>query len=257
MLSTTYLFVLAGGGLIGFLLGLLGGGGSLLAVPLLLQIGGVQSVHMAIGTSAFAVAVNAVLGSVNHARKGNVSWRPALIFSAAGILAAVIGALYGLQTPSKTLMILFGALTVTVGLWMAIKKNNATAAGLVCNQGWCSKVVISGLGVGAISGFFGIGGGFMVVPAMLWATGLPMVQVVGTSLVGVGALGLGTAATYALAQQVVWPVAGLLIIGGVVGSHLGVRLASELQARSKNVLRYIFSGFIMLVGLYIILQHYT
>lgn len=250
LLGTHGLIILAAGSLIGFLLGLLGGGGSLLAVPMLLHIGGITSPHMAIGTSAVAVAANALLNSIGHARRGHVAYRPALVFSLCGVAMAALGAWVGLGTPGPVLMMAFGGLTVTVGIWTAIRRPPVERAEAVS----MTRVGAAGLLVGGMAGFFGIGGGFMAVPALLWATGLPMPTVIGTALVGVGVLGTGTALTYAMAGQVVWPVAGLLLAGGWVGGHLGGWLGRYTHARQKHLLRYMFSAFVILVGVYMMLQ---
>lgn len=246
------LTILAGGSVIGFLLGLLGGGGSLLAVPMLLHIGGMTSPHMAIGTSAVAVALNAYLNAFTHARYGNVMWRPALIFSAIGGLTAIGGAVIGLHTPGPWLMMAFGVLTLSVGIWMWTRKPPVSDATVIPSD---RKTLLAGLGVGGLAGFFGIGGGFMVVPSMLWATGMDVRKVMGTSLVGVGTLGMGAALTYALAGEVQWVVAGLLLLGGFFGGRIGHKLGEYLHGKNKAILQKLFAAFIILVGVWVTMSH--
>jgi uncharacterized membrane protein YfcA len=251
-LPANAMIILAGGGLIGFLLGLLGGGGSLLAVPFLLQVGGITSPHLAIGTSAVAVALNAYINALSYARHGHVAWRPALLFAGVGSLTAILGAMLGLNTPSYWLMVAFGGLTMGVAIWMWFKKSPATPPATSSST---SKTLLAGLGVGGLAGFFGIGGGFLMVPALLWATGLEIRKVMGTSLIGVGTLGLGTALTYAWAGQIDWAIAGLLLVSGVGGGQLGHLLGGYLHDKNKALLQKLFAGFIFMVGAWMILRH--
>ncbi len=145
-LPSNALTILAGGSAIGFLLGFLGGGGSLLAVPMLLGIGGIANPHLAIGTSAVAVTCNSLINSALHARKGNVRWRPVAVFSAAGILMAALGAQIGLGTPGPWLMLAFGGLTVAVGVWSALRHQPLSAPEHGCKTGFCPRVALAGAG---------------------------------------------------------------------------------------------------------------
>ena len=119
------------GGLVGFVLGLIGGGGSILAVPLLVYLVGVQSPHVAIGTGALAVAVNATTGLVAHARAGTVKWRCAAVFAVAGVAGAFIGSAFGKAMNGQTLLALFGVLMIAVGLSVLVKSSppNGCAGG--------------------------------------------------------------------------------------------------------------------------------
>ncbi len=243
---------LLAGAIVGLTLGLVGGGGSILAVPLLVHLVGLASAHAAIGTGAVAVALNALAGLAGHARAGTVKWRCALLFAAAGVAGAALGAELGKATDGGRLLALFGGLMVVVGASMLrraggqpapdVRLSRETAPRLV------PRLVPAGLAVGLLSGFFGIGGGFLIVPALLWATAMPMASAVGTSLVAVSAFGVTTATSYALSGLVDWPVAGLMLLGGVAGSQLGLRLARRLAAR-QLLLRRGFGALVILVGL--------
>jgi len=160
------------GALVGFTLGLIGGGGSIMATPLLLYVVGLQP-HVAIGTGALAVSVNAFANFGGHARSGNVLWRCAVIFAVIGVAGAAFGSMLGKQIDGKQLLFLFAILMIVVGVLMLRRKDKGTqAAGAislastnnVC-QLWNPKtrnplpVASAALGVGALSGFFGIGGG--------------------------------------------------------------------------------------------------
>jgi uncharacterized membrane protein YfcA len=250
----TILAALAAGALIGFVLGLVGGGGSILAVPLLVYFVGVGSTHAAIGTAAVAVALNAAAGLAGHARAGNVKWPCALVFAAAGIVGAALGAELGKATDGTALLALFGALMVAVGLAMLRKRKGEpqpdvrltrTSAGTLL-----PRLVPAGLGVGGMAGFFGIGGGFLIVPGLLWATAMPIGVAIGTSLVVVTALGATTAASYALSGYVDWPLVALLVAGGVIGSVIG-RLAGQRLAHAKRALDLGFAGLVIAVGAFV------
>jgi uncharacterized membrane protein YfcA len=108
-----------------------------------------------------------------------------------------------------------------------------------------------GLLAGALSGFFGIGGGFLIVPSLIFATGMHVLSAIGSSLVSVTAFGLTTAGNYAWSGLVDWPLAGLFIAGGLVGSLLGVHSAKALSNR-KGMLTTVFAMLIFVVALYML-----
>ena len=113
------------GGVVGLVLGLVGGGGSILAVPLLVYAVGVTSPHIAIGTSAIAVSLSALGNVVSHARAGNVKWRCAAVFASAGVVGAVAGSTVAKALDGQKLLVLFGALMIVVGLAMLRKRSAA------------------------------------------------------------------------------------------------------------------------------------
>ena len=240
------------GGATGFVLGLIGGGGSILAVPLMVYVVGVANPHTAIGTSALAVAANALAGLVNHARAGTVKWPCGMTFAAAGILGALAGSTLGKNFDGQKLLFLFALLMLVVGALMLRGKGRMADANVHLGRDNAPKLLASGLGAGAVSGFFGIGGGFLIVPGLLGATRMPMINAVGTSLVAVTAFGITTAGNYALSGYVDWALAGVFVAGGVIGSLLGTRLARKLS--STGALTNIFAGVIFLVAAYMLWQ---
>lgn len=246
-----YILSAASGLLVGFVLALVGGGGSILAVPLMVYVVGVPSPHMAIGTSAFAVAVNAATGLVNHARQRTVKWRCALMFAGAGIVGAFVGSTVGKAIDGQRLLFLFALVMIVVGIKMLRGREEADNPDVVCNRENAPKVLGYGLGTGAFSGFFGIGGGFLIVPGLRASTGMPMINAIGSSLVAVTAFGLTTAINYAASGLVNWPLALVFIAGGLGGSLLGARLAKQLSA-TRGRLTMIFSGLIFVVAAYML-----
>lgn len=248
---------LLSGGLIGLVLGVVGGGGSILAVPLLVYVVGIGSPHAAIGTAAVAVAANALASLAGHARGGRVKWRCAGVFAASGVIGAAVGAELGKAMDGQRLMALFGMLMIGVGVSMLRKRRKADAPDVRLTRESAAvllpRLVPIGLGVGLAAGFFGIGGGFLIVPGLILATAMPLVYAIGTSLVVVSALGLTTAMSYALSGLVDWGVTALLIAGGIAGSVAGIRLGRALANR-KGALEKGFAAVVIAVGGYVLLS---
>lgn len=245
---------LLSGGLIGIVLALVGGGGSILAVPLLVHVVGVGSTHAAIGTAAVAVAVNAAASLAGHARAGTVKWPCALVFAAAGVIGAALGAEMGKAIDGETLLALFGLLMVVVGLSMLRKRRRPDDPDVRLSRTTARvllpRLLPMGLGIGIAAGFFGIGGGFLIVPALVAATAMPLGNAVGTSLVVVTALGLTTAGSYALSGFVDWGLTAVLVTGGALGAAMGVPLAQRLAAH-KTLFARLFAALIIAVGIYV------
>lgn len=254
MTFVSILSALGSGSVVGFTLGLIGGGGSILATPLLLYVVGVPSAHVAIGTSALAVSVNAYINLIAHARKGNVWWRCAAAFAAAGTLGAMLGSSLGMLVDGKKLLFLFGLVMIVVGLLMLRPRKLVGGDLRPVDMRMCIMTAIAAFATGAASGFFGIGGGFLIVPALIAATGMPMINAVGSSLLAVGTFGLATALNYARIGYVDWAVAAEFIAGGVVGGIFGMMLATRLAPR-KHALNRIFAVLVLVVAAYVISQN--
>ncbi|WP_137132917.1 sulfite exporter TauE/SafE family protein [Rhizobium sp. FY34] len=250
-MTSTLAATLLSGGLVGFTLGLLGGGGSILATPLLIYVVGVAQPHVAIGTGALAVAVNAFVNFVNHAAKGHVRWRCGLVFAALGVIGALGGSTLGKAMDGSKLLFIFGLVMVVVGVLMLKQRKVLEIAARPVDMRMCAVTAGVALCAGGASGFFGIGGGFLIVPALMFATGMPMINAVGTSLLAVTTFGLATAINYSLSGLVDWVLAGQFIAGGMVGGIAGTLLATRLSAH-KNTLNRIFAGVIFLVAFYVI-----
>jgi len=238
------------GALVGFSLGLVGGGGSILAVPLMVYLVGVKSPHVAIGTSALAVAANAAMGLMNHARAGNVRWRCGLMYASAGVLGAFAGSTAGKTFDGQRLLFLFALVMILVGFLMLRRRRHEGTVDAHCDWTNAPKVLGYGLGTGAFSGFFGIGGGFLIVPGLVASTDMAMINAVGTSLVAVTAFGLTTAFNYAGSGLVDWLLAGAFIGGGVLGSALGARAAKRLSGAGQ--LTTVFAALIFVVAAYML-----
>ena len=238
----------------GFVLGLVGGGGSIIAVPLLLYVVGVASPHMAIGTSAIAVSLSALANLVGQARNGKVKWPCAASFSAAGVVGAFAGSSLAIMLPGEQLLALFGVLMIVVGTVMFLKKdaegNPDVRLSFQTARELLPLLLAIGFAVGALSGFFGIGGGFLIVPGLMLATGMPISFAIGTSLAAVSVFGATTAANYAASGLVDWRIAGFFIAGGVLGGLAG-NLAGRKLGGATGRLASVFALFVIMTGLYI------
>ena len=250
------LLSLGSGGLVGFTLGLVGGGGSVMAVPLMVYVVGVKDPHLAIGTSAFAVAVNAMAGLASHARARNVVWRCGIAFALAGVIGALAGSSLGKAIDGQRLLFLFALLMVVVAAVMFRSRRDDGVEGVSCHRENLPLVTGLGFATGCLSGFFGIGGGFLIVPALIAATSMPIYQAIGTSLVAVSAFGLTTAANYAASGLVDWSLAGTFILGGLGGTVLGTAASRRLSAQ-KGQLNTLFAGGIVLVAIYMLYRSWV
>lgn len=238
---------------VGFTLGLVGGGGSILAVPLMVYVVGVKSPHVAIGTSALAVAVNALAGLANHARAGNVNWRCGGTYALAGVAGAFAGSSLGKAFDGQKLLFLFALLMLVVAGVMFKGRGEQGIEGVVCNRDNFPKVASFGFGTGILSGFFGIGGGFLIVPGLIASTSMTIYRAIGTSLVAVAAFGLTTAFNYAASDMLDWGLAASFIAGGVLGSVGGTAVSRRLSA-GKGLLNTVFAAMIVVVALYMLVR---
>ena len=156
-------------------------------------------------------------------------------------MGALIGSTLGKAVDGERLLFFFGLLMLVVGGMMLRPKPTGAVDERPVGLATDLRVAIIALIAGVASGFFGIGGGFLIVPALMLATGMPMIKAVGTSLLAVGTFGLATAINYALSGLVDWTLATEFIGGGVVGGVLGMMLALRL-GQSKGVLDRVFRG---------------
>jgi hypothetical protein len=255
------------GGIVGLSLGLLGGGGSILAIPLLLYVVGLKDPHVVIGTTALAVSVNSYVNLIAHWRAGHVKWKAAIGFSIPGILGAVVGSYFGRRLHGSMLLFLFAFLMLIIAamvLKSARQMVRAQAAGGDVEAGtphqshdlkphW-PKVGGSGFLVGALSGFFGIGGGFLIVPALVFSADMTFITAIGTSLFAVGTFGLTTAVTYALSGLINFLAFAEYVAGGALGGIIGARLATRMSQKRAS-LNYLFTAVLIVVAVYMLYKN--
>ncbi len=223
--------------LIGLTLGLLGGGGSILTVPMLVYLVG-QTPQVAVTASLVIVGVNSALGVLFHQANGAVNGRVALLFGGVGMAFAYLAANFSKLFRPEALMIAFAMLMLIVGALMLRRREAPMAEGSLC---W-RKVLIGGAAVGALTGFLGVGGGFLIVPALVMLLGLPMNQAIGTSLLiivmnSVAGL-LGHLGEVALDFGMI----AVFVGAGLLGTYLGARLTRWLKPEQ---LRQAFALFVI------------
>ena len=248
---------LISGILVGFSLGLIGGGGSILAIPLLIYFVGFDHPHIVIGTTALAVGINAYFNLIPHTLKKHVNYKVGLEFTIPGIAGVLIGSELGILTPGNDLLFFFSFLMIGIALYMLNRKCidlSQVERKIVNSSRSLYILILTGLIVGFASGYFGIGGGFLIVPGLLFGGGLNILQAVGTSLMAVGTFGVITAARYAISGDLDILISALFIIGGIFGGWFGAKLAGKVP---KRRLTQVFAIIVIIVAFYIMYQNYT
>lgn len=262
------------GVVVGLALGLTGGGGSIFAVPLLIYGLGVDP-HSAVAMSLAAVAVTAALGAFEAWLRGVVEVRAALIFAVAGMICAPLGVYLGDQVDQAVVLVLFAALMLVVAARMLIKARRAPLesrvvrarldtqaaddAGTVCRYSTdgrlrlnapCSAALIGvGALVGVLSGFFGVGGGFLIVPALILITEMGIHRAVATSLLVISLIGVsGVGSAVVAGRDMNWAILALFVVGGVVGMFMGRALAQRLAGAT---LQTIFAVAMIVIAVFI------
>lgn len=226
--------------LIGWSLGALGGGGSILALPVLVYAAG-QTPRAATATSLILVAVAALIALIPHARAGRVRLRSGLVFAVSGIPATLFGSWLARDLDPDVLLLAFAPVMAVAGFAMAQSHRAPSSTDRISRVPGCVLVALVGLGVGMLTGTFGVGGGFVVVPALVLALGVPMPDAVGTSLLVI-VVNSGVALTTRLhGDTIEWRVVFPFLVAALIGVALGTRTATLVPA---NRLR---SGFAWLL----------
>jgi uncharacterized membrane protein YfcA len=224
-MSLSTLTIVIGGMVIGLLLGLTGGGGSIMTVPLLVYIVGLEA-KIAIATSLLVVGLASLAALLPHSRAGNVYWRTGLIFGVAGMAGAYSGGRIAEYIADALLLLLFAGVMIGSGIAMLRKRGAPPGAAAVAGspRSWW-KIVGDGFVVGIVTGLVGAGGGFLVVPALALLGGLPMHAAVGTSLLVIAMKSFAGLAGYI--SHVPIDSESAAIVGGlaILGTLLGTRIA--------------------------------
>ena len=210
------------GGLIGLALGATGGGGSLLAIPLLVYGLGMK-VQPATVLSLMVVAASALVGVYQRRKSGEVRVKPGLIFSVTGAAGAWVGAFGHRFVRGETVLLLFSVLMIVAAwrMWRSSGQSDSRFTGESCAERfprscWV-KVSLIGMVVGLLTGFFGVGGGFVIVPALALVLGFPMRMAVSTSLLIIALVAAGGLVGHLQTGEVDWPLVGLLLLGSAIG----------------------------------------
>lgn len=237
--------------LVGVALGLLGGGGSVLAVPILVYAAGV-SAREAIATSLIVVGTTAAFAAIAHARAGRVVWSTAALFGTAAMAGAYLGGRAAAYIPGTVLLVLFAALMVVTAVMMMRGRANYTARNQDHNPfdpTRLAKIGLEGLGVGFLTGMIGAGGGFLVVPALVLLGGLSMEKAVGTSLVVIAMKSTTAVIGHLGHVEIDWSLALSVTGAAILGSFVGNALVPKVK---PELLRKIFAWFIVAMGVFIL-----
>lgn len=238
---------------VGILLGLLGGGGSILAVPVLVYALGMD-LSEAIPTSLLVIGVASATGAIPKVRAKLIEWRLAAIFAATGIVGTLVGSVLGSHLPEAAVMIGFAIVMIIAGARMLRSTDDV---GTACKTGssgidWrrCApRSIPTGFGVGVLTGLFGVGGGFLIIPALVLLLGIEMSVAVGTSLVVIvanSAAGLiaqadGLGGNWALTAA----FAGAAIVGSLVAGKLSTRIDTDKLRTWFAYLVFAVAGYVL------------
>lgn len=238
--------------LVGLLLGLLGGGGTILAVPVFVYVLGFEA-KSAIAHSLIVVGITSLVGSYGHWRAGSVRWRVALVFGLVAMVGAVAGARLALLLSGRVQLTLFAVVMLVASVFMFRGRRPAAAddGGAPAPQRLrLLPIALQAAGVGIVTGLVGVGGGFMIVPALTLLGGLPIYQAVGTSLVIIGFNALAGFVGYLDQVTVDWTLVAVFTMTAIVGALVGTSLGRHVPA---NALRKGFAVFLVLVAGWILL----
>ncbi|WP_209648936.1 sulfite exporter TauE/SafE family protein [Kibdelosporangium banguiense] len=240
---------LAAAVLVGLALGVLGGGGSILTVPILVFLAGLEA-KAAIAMSLFVVGVTSAAGVISHARAGRVRWRTGLVFGAAGMAGAYGGGRLAQFIPGTWLLVGFALMMIATAVAMIRGRRTNTHA-TTHGELPVGRVIAEGVAVGAVTGLVGAGGGFLVVPALALLGGLPMSVAVGTSLVVIAMKSFAGLAGYLATVHIDWTLALAVTAAAVAGSLLGGRLTGRIP---EHLLRKGFGWFVIVMGGFVLAQ---
>jgi hypothetical protein len=234
---------------IGLALGLLGGGGSILTVPALVYLVG-QSPQAAVTTSLAIVGANSIFGASFHKRRGTLDWKVALLFGGMGMLAAYLAAGLSHFFSPALLMVMFAMLMLVVGVIMLRGSAWLSSRNAVKPNLWLA--LVSGTLVGLLTGVLGVGGGFLIVPALVMLVGLPMTHAVGTSLAIIAANSFAGLMGHLQEASFDFELLLVFVTAGIGGTYLGMRLGQRLPAQR---LRQAFAVFVMLLAVFLLVDN--
>jgi len=233
---------------VGLTLGLLGGGGSILMVPLLAYVAGMPTTE-AVAASLVVVGATSAVSVIGHARAGRVHWRTGLLFGATGMAGALAGGLISGHLPGQLLMSGFAVLMVITAVAMLRGRRGAASSGPVRSSP--GRVQLIGAGVGLVTGLLGAGGGFLIVPALTLLAGLPIAAAVGTSLLVIAMNSAAGLAGHLTTVNVDWALIAAATAAAVLGSLVGARLLPRVPAEK---LRRGFGWFVLGMGAVVLVQ---
>lgn len=250
-MSPLFIIGLALCAVIGLSLGLIGGGGSILTVPILVYLLGVDP-HEAVGMSLAVVGATSILGAFLHWRNDNVDLSSGLLFGVAGIFGAFIGSPLTKMVSAEALLLIFGILMLVVAVSMIWRRKHAVSENLRMPNP--TQGVIAGLGVGVLTGFLGVGGGFLIVPALVFFGGLSMRKAIGTSLFVIFLNCIAGLIGHLNQNTFDWLLTGEVITLAVGGAVVGTLLS---RRTSPDRLQSMFALLVLGVAAFLIYKNFT
>ena len=237
---------------IGLSLGMIGGGGSILAVPVLVYILG-EPVKEATTVSLAIVGTTALAGVLARWRSECVAWRIAIPFGLAGAVGTLAGTALNRRASSTSILFLF-ALVMLAAAWGMFRSRpgNDDDETLDAARVALSRLLPAGLIVGVLTGFFGVGGGFVIVPALVLLIGLPLRAAVGTSLAAIVIISAAALAAHINSATINWTIATSFTAAAIVGAVGGTRLADHVSTARLNQL---FAGLVVLVAIFLLAKN--
>jgi len=232
MLWEALLLAILGGVFVGLSLIIFGGGGSVLATPWLIYVVGISDTHEAIGTSAAAVTINAIIGLRAQAKAGRVKWPCSIIFGIFGLIGALLGAYIGKQVDGGMLIKYFAILMIVIAIFMMLPTKILGDPNVSIQKHMIPKLAPLGSIAGTAAGFFGIGGGFLIAPGLMAATGMTFANASASSLLSVSVFGGATSLSYAASGQLLWFILAALIFGGSIGTVLAIPISKKITANN-------------------------
>ncbi len=252
-MTATLILVLALSVVVGLSLGVLGGGGSILTVPILVYVAGFEAKE-AIAASLFVVGVTSAVSVISHARAGRVMWRTGLVFGAAGMAGAFVGGLLGGKIPGQILLVAFALMMVATSVAMIRGRKKPAGDGSGTPEKHelpIGRVLLDGAVVGLVTGLVGAGGGFLVVPALALLGGLPMSVAVGTSLVVIAMKSFAGLAGYLTSVELDWGLTLAVTAAAIVGTLIGSKVSGRIP---ETALRKGFGWFVLAMGTFVLTQ---
>lgn len=234
---------------IGLSLGLLGSGGSILTVPVLVYLVG-QPEKIAIAGSLAIVGAISLVSAIPYALKKSVKWHSVYLFGGPGIIGAVLGAYVARYIPSAVQMLIFAGLMLTAS-YLMFRPVKLSEEEHTPRAFW--KIMIDGLIVGAVTGIVGVGGGFLIIPALVLLGGLPMRIAIGTSLIIIALKSFAGFFEYLhvlrdLGLQIDWKIILIFSVIGIIGGFMGNAISSKMP---QQTLRKLFAVFLVMMGAFI------
>ncbi len=250
-MSALFIIGLVLSAVIGLSLGLIGGGGSILTVPILVYLLGVGP-YEAVGMSLAVVGATSILGSYMHWRSDNVDFSTGLLFGIADIIGALLGSPLTKLVSPELLLLIFGLLMLVVAVSMIWRRKHKVSE--ITHKPHPVQGIIAGLGVGILTGFLGVGGGFLIVPALVFFGGLNMKKAIGTSLFVIFlncAAGLGGH----MSQNIFdWGRTGIVMALAVAGAIIGTILSQRIAAQR---LQSMFAVLVLGVAAFLVVKNYA